>query len=114
VLVDGENVRRSRWPNVAPDELVARTAGWAAGDGAHAVVVFDGGAPGEHAFDERCTVVQTGAETADDWIERRAGELHEAGRRFLLVTSDRALRASAGRHAERTIGGGSFLGELLA
>ena len=113
-LVDGENVRRSRWPNLSPDELVEATREWAARNGARAIVVFDGGRPGEGFVDDRTAVVQTGGETADDWIARRAAELHEAGRPYLLVTSDRGLRAAAGGHAERTIGGGSFLRELLA
>jgi predicted RNA-binding protein with PIN domain len=114
VLVDGENVRRSRWPNLSPDELVERCREWAARNGARVVVVFDGGKPGERFVDDRCAVVHTGGELADDWIARRATELHAAGRRYLLVTSDRGLRAAAGDQAERTIGGGSFLRELVA
>jgi rRNA-processing protein FCF1 len=62
--------------------------------------------------DDRCAVVQTGGEIADDWIARRAAEIREEDRRYWLVTSDRELRARAGGDAERTIGGGAFLGQL--
>ena len=112
MLVDGENVRRSRWPNLSPDELVERTCAWAAKAGVRAVVVFDGGRPGDRFVDDRCAVVHTGGEIADDWIARRAAGLREEGRRYWLVTSDRELRARAGADAERTIGGGGFLGQI--
>jgi predicted RNA-binding protein with PIN domain len=112
VLVDGENVRRSRWPNVSADELVERCCEWARAAGAEAVVVFDGGEAGERAVDDRCAVARSGAESADDWLVRRAAELDAAGRAYWLVTSDRALRNVAGRHAQRVIGGGGFLSEL--
>lgn len=95
VLVDGNNVRRSIWPNVSPDELVERCGTWAREHGREAVVVFDG------------------AESADDAIAARAAELGREGRRFWLVTSDRELRARAGGAAERVVGGGSFVRELL-
>jgi predicted RNA-binding protein with PIN domain len=114
VLVDGENVRRSRWPNLSRDELVERCCEWAAREGMRAVVVFDGGEPGEERVDERCSVAGTGGESADDWLVRRAAELAADARAYWLVTSDRALRAAAGDQAERTIGGGSFLRELEA
>jgi predicted RNA-binding protein with PIN domain len=109
VLVDGENVRRSTWPNLSQDQLVERSCAWAARKGADAVVVFDGGNAGERVVDDNCIIVRTGGEIADDWIARRAAELHEAGRGYVLVTSDRELRARAGGHADRTIGGGSFV-----
>ena len=89
--MDGENVRRSRWPNVAPDELEALCETWSASSG-HAV-----------------EVVWEGAESADDAIVRRATELD----RYWLVTSDRELRERAGAAAARVVGGGSFLRELL-
>jgi predicted RNA-binding protein with PIN domain len=91
VLVDAENVRRSRWPNVGGDELEQRTRAWAETNGHEILVVWE--RPGE---------------TADDWIARHARE----HRPYWLVTSDRELRARAGRSAERVIGGGSFLREL--
>lgn len=105
-------MRRSRWPNLSPDDLVERTCAWAAKEGVRAVVVFDGGRPADRFVDERCAVVHTGGEVADDWIARRAAELEEEGRRYWLVTSDRELRARAGGAAERTFGGGGFLGQI--
>ena len=107
MLVDGENVRRSTCPNLSPDELVERSCAWARRQGADAVVVFDGGQAGERVVRDGCTVVRTGREIADDWITR-----HEAGRPYVLVTSDRGLRERAAGHAERTIGGGSFVRRL--
>jgi predicted RNA-binding protein with PIN domain len=116
VLVDAENVRRSQWPNLSKSELVERCRAWAAAKGLNALVVFDGSPPdggtAEHDVDDRVAVAGSGAESADDWLVRRAGELHDEGVSFWLVTSDRALRAEAGRHAEWSIGGGSFLQEL--
>jgi predicted RNA-binding protein with PIN domain len=112
VLVDGENVRRSRWPNLSPDELVQRACAWARRNDVRVVVVFDGGRAGERFVDGPCAVVHTGGEIADDWIARRAAELQEEGRRYWLVTSDRELRVRAGGGAERVLGGGGFLGQL--
>jgi hypothetical protein len=92
VIVDAENVRRSRWPNVSREELVDRTRAWAADRGLSSLVVFDGRAP----------------EGADDWIAEHAHE-HAP---YWLVTSDRELRQRAGGGAERVLGGGGFLKEL--
>jgi predicted RNA-binding protein with PIN domain len=111
VLVDARNVLRSQWPNIPEDELVALACEWAERNGVHAVVVFDGRAPVGPGGDD-CAVVGTAAESADEWLIRRAAELRAAGARFWLVTSDRALRDAAGAGAERTIGGGSFANEL--
>jgi predicted RNA-binding protein with PIN domain len=101
VLVDARNVLRSRWPNVPEAELVERVRTWAERAGLNAVIVFDGQAPEGG--------VGTKGESADDWIARAAAELEEP---YWLVTSDRELRERAGGRAERTIGGGAFLGEL--
>jgi hypothetical protein len=101
VLVDARNVLRSRWPNVPEAELVERVRTWAERAGLNAVIVFDGQAPEGG--------VGTKGESADDWIARAAGEVEEP---YWLVTSDRELRERAGGRAERTIGGGAFLGEL--
>jgi hypothetical protein len=102
VIVDAENVRRSRWPNVSREELVDRTRAWAADRGLSSLVVFDGRAP-EDAED----LVSAGA-SADDWIAEHAHE-HAP---YWLVTSDRELRQRAGGGAERVLGGGGFLKEL--
>jgi predicted RNA-binding protein with PIN domain len=118
VLVDARNVLRSQWPNIPERELVELCRAWSAAEDVHSVVVFDGAAPGnvvgERELDDRCLLVGTGEETADEWIERRARELAAARRSYWLVTSDRALRAAAGAGAQRTIGGGTFARRLLA
>ena len=111
MLVDARNVLRSQWPNIPEQELVELACAWGERNGRHTIVVFDGRAPAERA-DGSCTVLGTGAESADDWLVRKAEELRAAGTPFWLVTSDRALREEAGVGAERTIGGGSFANEL--
>lgn len=84
----------------------------------HAVVAFDGHAPGdlvdERTLDRHATLVGTGGEIADDWLARTATELAGCNERFWLVTSDRELRERAGTSAERVVGGGSFLRMLDA
>ncbi len=87
VLVDAENVRRSVWPNIAPDEVADLAQEWAGREG-HRVLVF---------FEE--------AESADDAIARWAAVAEGP---YWLVTSDRELRERAGAGAERVIGGGTF------
>ena len=107
VLVDARNVLRSQWPNVPEDELVRRCCGWANRHGHDIVLVFDGAAPAG-VVGERCVVVGSGGESADDWLIREAPNYPGAW----LVTSDRALREAAGAHAARVVGGGAFLREL--
>lgn len=106
VLVDAPNVRRSLWPNLSPERLVELLTRWAEAEGVEAIAVFDGPAPDGVAGIE---VVGTGAESADDWITRRAADLSEP---YVLVTSDRQLRERAGGNAERIVGGGAFAREL--
>jgi hypothetical protein len=101
VFVDARNVLRSRWPNVPEAELVERCREWAEREGLTALLVFDGAAPDG--------AIGTEGESADDWIARAATEVDQP---YWLVTSDRGLRERAGKRAERTIGGGAFLGEL--
>jgi len=101
--VDAENVRRSQWPNLGRAELVERCRRWAKKEGHELRVVFDGRAPLDAA-----DVVAAAGETADDWLIRETPEFE----RYWLVTSDRALRAAAGKRAERVIGGGAFLSLL--
>jgi predicted RNA-binding protein with PIN domain len=91
VLVDGENVRRSLWPNIGHDELEQRAGAWAR----------------EHGHD--VAVVWEGAETADDVIARRVGELPPP---LWVVTSDRELRERVADRVERIVGGGSFARQL--
>jgi hypothetical protein len=113
VLVDANNVMRSRWPNLAPADVASRSCRWAARHGGQALVVFDRRAPADVGL-ERCTVLGSGSRSADELLVDEAARLAIAGARYWLVTSDRALRDAAGRHAERTIGGGTFAGELQA
>ena len=107
VLVDAENVRRSVWPNIGPDELVRRCGAWAAAEGHETVVVFDGPAP--DIAELGVTVLGTGAESADDRLVRLAEETNGP---VWLVTSDRELRSRVADLAENVIGGGSFAREL--
>jgi hypothetical protein len=101
VIVDGQNVRRSEWPNISPDDLVEAVRAWADERGHEPLVVFDGTAP--------AGAVGVQGEIADDWIAREAAKLEQP---YWLVTSDRGLRERAGGRAERVIGGGSFAREL--
>ena len=68
------------------------------------LVVFDGPAP-EDAGD-----LVSAEPSADDWIAAHAGEYAP----YWLVTSDRELRQRVGGEAERVLGGGAFVRELLA
>jgi hypothetical protein len=117
VLVDARNVARSRWPNIPDTELVERVRAWAAANQVRAVVVFDGSAPGvgagERVLEDGTVLIGTGSTSADARLIDEADERREAGTRFRLVTSDRALRAVAGRAAEAVVGGGTFAGVLL-
>ena len=101
VYVDGRNVQRSQWPNLSDEELVERCRDWAQRHGHEVVLVFDGEAP--------AGAIGSGAENADDWLIREVPKHPGAW----LVTSDRALRDAAAVNAERVIGGGGFLRELL-
>ena len=113
MVVDAENVRRSTWPNISPDELVELVGRWAAADGRRAVIVFDGKAPAVDVGDAPVELVSTGGESADDWIAREATALRERREPYWLITSDRELRTRAGGGAERIVGGGSFARTLL-
>lgn len=91
VLVDGENVRRSLWPNIPRDELEDLTARWGEKHGHEARVVWEG------------------SETADDTIAREVRELEPP---VWVVSSDGGLRDRIGDRAQRIIGGGAFAREL--
>jgi hypothetical protein len=86
-------VRRSQWPNISRDRLIELVAAWGEREGLDPLVVFEGD------------------ESADDRIVR---EVASRDGPYWLVTSDRALRERAGGGADRVIGGGSFLRELLS
>ena len=98
VIVDAENVRRSLWPNLSPEELVARARAWAEGEGHDLLVVFDGPAP-EDAPD------LVGSRYADDEIVRLADEAQGP---VWVVTSDRGLRERLAGRVDRLVGGGMF------
>jgi hypothetical protein len=102
VIVDAENVRRSLWPNLSPEELVARARAWAAREGHDVVIVFDGPAP-----EEAPDIVSS--PYADDEIVQLA---EEAEGPLWVVTSDRGLRARLPRRADRLVGGGKFARSL--
>jgi predicted RNA-binding protein with PIN domain len=91
VLVDGENVRRSLWPNMARDELERRAAAWGEENGHDVIVVWES------------------SESADDTIARWVRELEAP---VWVATSDRALRRRVADYAERIVGGGSFARQL--
>jgi hypothetical protein len=91
VLVDGENVRRSLWPNIGQDELVELAEAWAEANGHDVVVVWEG------------------AETADDRIAHQVRELEPP---VWVMTSDRELRGRVEPYVDRIVGGGSFAREL--
>lgn len=91
MLVDGENVRRSLWPNMPKDELEERSARWGEAERHDVIVVWEG------------------AETADDRIARQVRELDPP---VWVVTSDRGLRERVSDCADRLVGGGSFAREL--
>jgi hypothetical protein len=103
VIVDAENVRRSVWPNLSPQELVARARAWAAREGNDLLIVFDGPAP-EEAPD------LVSSSYADDEIVRLAEEA--ADRPLWVVTSDRGLRARLTGLVDRVLGGGTFARNL--
>lgn len=93
VLVDGENVRRSVWPNIGRSELEKRSREWAHDHGHDVIVVWES------------------AESADDRIARDVRELSPP---LWVVTSDRELRGRVGDRAERIVGGGSFARQLVS
>jgi predicted RNA-binding protein with PIN domain len=93
VLVDGENVRRSVWPNIPRKELEQRGRDWG------------------RAHGHQVTVVWERDESADDRI---ASEVRRLPPPVWVVTSDRELRERVAARAERIIGGGSFARELAA
>jgi predicted RNA-binding protein with PIN domain len=93
VIVDGENVRRSLWPNMPRAELMERSRAWGDRHGHQVEVIWEG------------------AGTADDEIARLAAELDGE---VWVVTSDRGLHERVAGRAARVIGAGSFARELHA
>jgi hypothetical protein len=85
-------------------ELVELAERWSRAEELPVRVVFDGPAPDG--------AVGAEDESADDLIAREAALLADHGDPYWLVTSDRGLRARAGRAAEKRIGGGAFVRKL--
>jgi hypothetical protein len=102
VVVDAENARRSRWPNLSKHDLLERARKWAKREGVDLIVVFDG-----HPPDQGADVAS--APHADDEIVRIVEDHHGP---YWLVTSDRELRRRAGDGAAKTLGGGGFIGQI--
>lgn len=102
VVVDAENVRRSLWPNLSREELVARARAWAGREGHELRIVFDGEPP-EEAAD------LVGSPYADDEIVHLVEELPGP---VWVVTSDRGLRVRLEGRVEGLLGGGRFAREL--
>ena len=99
MVVDAENVRRSRWPNLSREQLVERAREWAAREGHELLIVFDGEPP-EQATD------LVGSDDADDAIVDLVARLDDP---WWLVSSDRGLRERLGDGPARILGGGSFV-----
>lgn len=91
MLIDGENVRRSIWPNVSREDIAEQAAVWGQ---THGYAVF---------------VVWEGTTSADDTIAERVRDIDGA---VWVVTSDRELRERVAPYTERLLGGGSFVREL--
>lgn len=102
VIVDAENVRRSLWPNLSAEELVAGARAWAGREGHELRIVFDGEPP-EQAPD------LVASSYADDEIVYLAETLDPP---VWVVTSDRGLRDRLEGAVERLLGGGSFVRNL--
>jgi predicted RNA-binding protein with PIN domain len=90
------------------DELVDRLASFVALRGARGVVVFDG-----HGSERELGALAVRyAAHADDLLERLAAE-HRRSEAVLVVTSDAAVRGTAGQEVRKQ-GSSAFLGDLDA
>ena len=89
-----------------PAELVDALASFVALRGARGVVVFDGHGPDR----DLGPLAVRYAPHADDLLERLAAE-HRNSESVLVVTSDRAVRGTAGQEVRKT-GSRAFLAEL--
>jgi predicted RNA-binding protein with PIN domain len=87
-------------------DLVDRLASFVAFRGARGVVVFDGVGE-DHAYG---SLAVRFAQPADQLLERLAAE-HRRTERVLLVSSDRAIRETAGQEV-RKVGSSDFMSDL--
>jgi predicted RNA-binding protein with PIN domain len=90
----------------SPEELRDLLASWVAAQGARGVLVFDGVGPTE----KRGPLEVRWAKDADSLLERLAAE-HRAGEQVAIVSSDSAVRGTAGIEV-RKLASQTFLGEL--
>jgi predicted RNA-binding protein with PIN domain len=104
-LFDGYNVLNAGAFR-APDDLVDRLASFVALRGAKGVVVFDG--VGDDS--ERGPLAIRYSASADDLLERLAAE-NRGGERVCLVSSDEAVRRTAGQEV-RVVASKRFVAEL--
>jgi predicted RNA-binding protein with PIN domain len=88
------------------NELVDRLAGYVALQGARGVVVFDGAGTNTHVGPLEVHF----AEHADALVERLAAD-HRASEPVTVVSSDRAIRTTAGQQTRR-VSAGTFIREL--
>jgi hypothetical protein len=109
-VVDAENVRRSVWPNVTREELVALCGRLARLEERDVVVVFDGPAP-ELEVPARVRLHGEAGRSADDLIVELVPELGPGA--STVATSDRGLRARLVESGVSVVGGGAFVRHLL-
>jgi len=109
MIVDAENVRRSLWPNLGRDDLVALCGARAAAEGVDVIVVFDGPPPACVAPAGVFLAGEPGR-SAEDLVVELARARPADG--LVVVTSDRALRARLPRGVE-VVGGGRFARSLV-
>jgi hypothetical protein len=109
IVVDAENVRRSVWPNVSREELVALCGRLSRDEALDVVVVFDGPA-GEIDAPPGVTLLGERGRTADDLIVELSTALPAGG--GSVATSDRGLRSRL-ETGVSVIGGGTFVRDLL-
>jgi hypothetical protein len=109
VVVDAENVRRSVWPNVSRDELVELCGRLAHEDALDVFVVFDGALVAVTA-PERVRLVGEPGRSADDLIVELAATVAPDS---TVATSDRGLRSRLRPTGVSTVGGGTFVRDLV-
>ncbi len=120
LLVDGNNLlhaARDHDPEHPPGRarLCALIADWARRRQTRAIVVFDGVAPGAgleaqlaaRGLDVRFSEAQTADAVLSDLIRGAS-----AGKRMLVVSSDRELVRTARRHKARSVGSAEFVARL--
>lgn len=113
VYVDARNLLHAADGLADVERVIDACCSYASTTGHEVIVVVDGqspgGARGEHRMHRLCSVVSTGALTADTYIESAiaAGAAGE----IWVVTSDNALRDAVGQ-ATRRIDSAAFATEL--